>query len=68
MQVRRKASCKKCTLRPTTDNLELVKSGVKCHPGVLTVVFKWLIKYSTLCYKDFKGKLSKQGLQAPLHD
>lgn len=63
MQVQRKASCKKCTLGPTTDNLVLVKSGVKCHTGVLTMVFKRLIKYGTQYYKDFNEKLSKQRLQ-----
>lgn len=51
MQVQRKASCKKkCTLSLTVDNLVLVKSGVKCHTGVLTMVFKCMIKYSTQYY------------------
>lgn len=67
MQVQRKASCKKCTLRPAADNLVLVKSGVKCHTGVLTTVFKRMIKYSTQYYKDFNEKLSKQRLQTPLY-
>lgn len=65
MQVQREASCKKCTPRPTADNLVLVKSGVKCHTGVLTMVFKRMIKYGTQYYKDFNEKLSKQRLQAP---
>lgn len=63
MQVQRKASCKKCTLRPTADNLVLVKSGVKCHTGALTMVFKRMIKYGTQYYKDFNEKISKQRLQ-----
>lgn len=49
---------------PTTDNLVLVKSGVKWHTGALTMVFDCLVKYGTQCYKDFNEKMSGQKLQA----
>lgn len=42
-KVQRQASCKKCSPVPTADNLVLVKSGVKCHAGALTMV-----KYTVL--------------------
>lgn len=58
IQVQRQASCKKCTFVPTADNLVLVKSGVKCHTGALTMVFDCLVKYGTRCYKDFSKKVS----------
>lgn len=64
IQVQRQASCKKCTLVPTADNLVLVKSGVKCHTGSLTMVFDSLMKYGTQCCKDFNEKVSGQKLQA----
>lgn len=59
MQVQRKASCKKCTPGPAADNLVLVKSGVKCHTGTLTVVFKCMIKYGTQYYKGLDDKISR---------
>lgn len=62
IQVQRQASCKKCTLVPTADNLVLVKSGVKCHTGASTVMFAWwrvAHRVTRISIKRWVGRNSK---------